>query len=567
MLVSLRIENMAIIDSVYLEFHRGFNVLTGETGAGKSIVLGALDLLLGGRASTDVIRANCDRAEVEGLFEVGEGGPRDALLSMDLAEEEGSTLLIRRVVARNGRSRVTVNGRQVTTSMLRSLTRHLVDMSSQHAHYALLSPDEHLHLLDRFGECGEVARKYQTVFEALKKLESTEKRLQLAERERLEREDFIRFQLKEIEEVAPEVEEDEILEQELERLRHGESLRSGSSKASNLLSGNGGSSATGALHSAVRELTPLVDRDPALQPLLERASTASIELEDLAFELARYGSQISTNPGELHQKEERLSDLRKLKRKYGVSLDAVLEKQEELQSTLLNFENLEDELIRVREEREETEGKAHKTAMKWRQLREKSGKNMAQVIESELGSLALPKCRFQVLVEPLVDGKGAPRLTEWGSDQVTFEIAPNPGEGFKPLNKVASGGELSRILLAIKSALILADPVETSIYDEVDSGIGGGTAEKVGKKLKTSASRRQVIAITHLAQTVAFGDRHFLVEKSEHDGRTSTEVHQLSEVERAEEMARMLGGVTLTRQSRAHAQEMLDTSLSWTPQA
>ena len=566
MLVSLRIQNMAIIDSVFLEFHSGFNVLTGETGAGKSIILGALDLLLGGRASTDVVRANCERAEVEGLFEVDDGLPRAALKELDLMEEEASTLLIRRVVSKGGRSRVTVNGRQVTASMLRTLTKHLLDMSSQHAHYALLSTEEHMHLLDQFGRCERQQKQYVKVYQRLLELRGRLRHLEEAERLRLEREDFIRFQLKEIDNIEPQPGEDDELEAELKVSRNGAFLRSGAEKASNQLSGTGGA-ACNQLHGVIRTLETLVERDETLEPLLERVSSARIDLEDLAFELARYASGISSSPGELDRQENRLADLRKLKRKYGATLDAVLERREDLATEVAEFESLESSLEKIKKDLEATEHEAEDLARKWSSMRLKAGKKMAKAIESELKALALPKCRFSVEVSLLEDESGHLSLSEGGADRVCFLIAPNPGEGFKELNKVASGGELSRILLAIKSALVQTDPVETSIYDEVDSGIGGSTAEQVGRKLKTSAKKRQVIAISHHAQTVAFGDRHFLVVKSEQDGRTTTEVRLLSERERAEEMARMLGGVNLTPQSRAHAQEMLDSSLAWTPQA
>lgn len=565
MLVSLHIENLAIIDHVFLEFHPGFNVLTGETGAGKSIILGALDLLMGGRASTEVIRADCERAEVEGLFEVGEGAPRQALIALDLAEEEASTLLIRRIVSREGRSRVTVNGRQVTTSMLRKLTRHLVDMSSQHAHYALLSSEEHLNMLDRFGELEERKGEYTQFFREVQRQRKEERRLEGSERDRIEREDFMRFQLGEIQDINPQVGEDDSLEELLERLRHGAALREGAADVSTSLAGNGSSSALHALNASERVLRNLVAKDSGLEPLLERLSSARIEVEDLGYEFARYGAAISMNPSELEEKEGRLAELRKCKRKYGATLQVVLDRMEELSATLSEFESAEDSLIAIRKEIEVTESLARESAAVLNEERREAGNRMARAVEAELGSLALPRCEFRVAVEVARDKTGASLLMETGMDSVHFEIAPNPGEGFKPLNRVASGGELSRILLAIKSALVESDPVETSIYDEVDAGIGGGTAERVGKKLKGSAFGRQVIAITHLAQTVAFGDKHFLVEKSETDGRTVTHVRCLSEGERAEEMARMLGGITLTRQSREHAQEMLSSSLAWTP--
>ena len=564
MLVSLRIQKLAIMDSVFLEFHPGFNVITGETGAGKSILLDALDLLLGARASADAIRANEKKAEVEGVFDIRSNPCMDVLRELDWVDEEEPLLIIRRIIDRGGRNRVTVNGRQVTTQMLRSITGHLVELSTQHAQYALLSPENHQVLLDRFGKCESIASEFSEKYLLLQSIRNEITNWRKLIREREERGDFLRFQLDELAQLDPQEGEEDALEQRLRILRHGSRLARGLDQASNQLSGDSGSAGAN-VQEAIRHLVPLVEVDTELNSILDRLSQVQGDLEDMAYELARKSGSVEMDPQELQSCEERLSALRRLMKKHGPTLEQMVLKRNALEETLEQYDRLDTVLAELNEKQDVAWGEAREMADQWSAIRKQAGESLSRSVERELSHLALPKCRFRVRVEPRLDGDEKPVLGETGGDQIAFEIAPNPGEGFNELGRIASGGELSRILLAIKSVLVDRDPVGTSVYDEVDSGVGGATAEQVGRKLKMASRDRQVIAISHMAQTVAFGDRHFHVCKDDVDGRTRTEVLALSEGERAEEMARMLGGVNLTLESRQHAQTMLDSSLSWVP--
>ena len=561
MIERLGIENFALIDRVTIDLNPGLNALTGETGAGKSIILGALDLLLGARASTEIIRAGADSAQVEGLFVLPDGPAREALKELDLAEDDPGVMLVRRTVPVTGRGRITINGRMATSSMLRSVTRHLVDMSSQHAHYALLDAKQHRNQLDRFGGLVPQRDAFQRDYLAMQALLRERDALIAAERDRLEREDFLRFQLDEIDSAEPQSEEDTALETEVKRLRNAEKLQGGITLAEQALSGNP-RAAAGLVARAESELRGLVDHDEELSPLLVRIESVRLELEDISYDLAQHGRQIVHNPRRLQEADDRLTLLRRLLRKYGPTLDDVLERAAGMRDELERFASAEQRIVELTAEIGSQREALLTLGRALSKKRRAAGKRLAKSVEKELAALAMQRCALRVALESRDD-----HLGPQGIDHVEFELAPNPGEGFLPLAKCASGGELSRILLALKAVMIQRDPVSSSIFDEVDAGVGGGIAEVIGQKLKSASAERQVLCITHLPQIAAYADHHLHVIKATEAGRTTTSVRHLVGEERLLEIARMLGGLELTEATREHAEEMLGGSQAWAPSA
>lgn len=556
MLATLRIRSFAIIDELEIELRPGLNVLSGETGAGKSIVVGALDLLLGARASADIVRQGASEAVVEGLFRLDDARAREALAAMDLADpEDPGVLLVRRVVTRAGKNRIHANGNLATGAMLRDLTRHLVDLSSQHAQYALLDPAGHLEVLDRFAGLEAQRAAYAQDYEALRALEAERAALRRAERGRAEREDFLRFQHQELTEAALKPGEDDELEAERRRLANAERLRQGASTALDALEGGRSSVASG-LVAAERALRDLVAMDGSLAGLRARVESARIDVEDVAFEVRRYSGAVDGDPGRLAAVDERLDLIRRLKRKYGATIDEILARMAEIGAELDRFESAEERLGELDRAIVKARGRAIQAGDALSTARREASVRLSHLVEDELVSLAMGRCRVRAAVEPAGATPEA-SLGPAGMDAVELMVATNAGEPFKPLARSASGGELSRILLALKGVLLSSDPVPTSIFDEVDAGVGGAVAEILGRKLKRASVGRQVLCITHLPQVAAYADHHLRVEKRDVDGRTVTHVCPLDAEGRAEEIARMLGGVTITRRTQEHAHEML----------
>lgn len=555
MLVSLAIRDLAVIEEATVDLMAGLNCLTGETGAGKSIIIEALGLVLGGRAETELIRHGADRAEVIGLFRVNAGGRvQSRLREAELLDpDDDTTLLVRRLVATQGKGRVWVNGRLVNVSTLANLTRGLIDISSQHQHTELLDPASHLELLDRFGGLDADRATYTQAHaswqETLRALR--DKRKQAVERS--QREEFTRFSLEEINTLNPTPDEDEILETEYVRLGHSERLVTGADEVCGALADTR-PSALERLTAATRLAERLQGYDPTLGPLAARIESVRLEVEDIAHEIRDYARHVNNDPRRLDQIATRLEALKKLKRKYGNSLELMLEARENLRVELNAFESLDVEIAEAerlelkRREEAIAAGRALSSA------RSKVRTKLEEGVARELASLAMRGARIrfdlQVREVPGPDGFEAGEIV----------IETNAGEGFGPLAKVASGGELSRVLLALKRVLMHVDPVETCIFDEVDAGTGGAVGDMIGIKLHEIAQERQVLCITHLPQIAARGQAHLRVDKRVEKDRTATRVARLSEAERVEEIARMLGGLDITERTRAHAQELLARS-------
>jgi DNA repair protein RecN (Recombination protein N) len=562
MLSLLRVRQFAIIDRLDLELGPGLNVVTGETGAGKSILVHALQLVLGAKGRGDVVRTGSAAAEVEALFDVRADPVARARLDAAGLHGDDDELLVRRVVQANGRTRAYVNGRLATAAQLAQLARGLVDISSQHEHHGLVDPGRHLDFLDAFGRHDhlriEVARAHADLAAAAAALRAAE------DENPAEREDFLRFQLREIDDLAPEPGEDDRLAGERERLRHAERLASVAGQAEAALYADDHAACT-LLARVQDDLRDAVVIDPSLSSLAEQMTTVRAQLEELALELGRYARDVTVDPDRLAEVEERLDRIQRLKRKYGGDIDGVLAHRQRVEAELDALDAREQRLLELRARRDRAAQAAGKVAKRLRAARRKAATALGEGIGTELRGLGMGDARVVVDVAPLVgrdddelavDGA---RLTPTGADRVEFLIAPNRGEEPRPLRKIASGGELSRAMLAIKRVLADVGDAGVYVFDEVDAGVGGAVAETIGRKLEDVAGHHQVLCITHLPQIAVYADRHFRVQKevADDDRTRSTVVALRTETDRLEEVARMLGGLRVTDRTRAAAAEML----------
>jgi DNA repair protein RecN (Recombination protein N) len=569
MLTYLIIRNFAIIDSLEMEFPSGFTVLTGETGAGKSIIINALNLILGGRASADVIRADTDRAVVEATFSV-EGERREEIeaLLREQGIEAKEELFIRRVVHRQGKNKAFVNGSLVGSGTLRALTRGLVDISGQHEHYSLMEPENHLGILDRFGGLNARSEALGLEIARMHELKREVKRLKNSERERLSRMDYLSFQLEEIDRSLLSPQQKAKMEEEQGRLRHAERLRDETGQLSRALYEDNHSVAD-ALGDACASLGRLLRFDASLSSIADMLDAARIQLNEAGSELRQYTRGVEVNPERLEEIGQSLHAYAQLTRRYGDNYDEILRSGDEMRAELYKLKGTghrigeaEAELVALRRE-------VMAEARTLSALRHEAARRLEASVESELGQLNMARCQIRVeithrdeqggVLEDL-DRAGVESLGERGLDFVEVMFCPNPGEGFKPLARVASGGELSRVMLAIKNGLLSSDPVSTLVFDEVDTGIGGITADIVGEKIRGLSRSKQVLCITHLPQIAAYADHHLRVEKVLDAERTTSTLRHLGEVERVREVARMLGGRRCTEKTLAHAAEMIARS-------
>ncbi|HEU4383237.1 MAG TPA: DNA repair protein RecN [Anaeromyxobacteraceae bacterium] len=573
MLTTLRISGFAVVDQAEVHFGPGLDVLTGETGAGKSILVNALHLALGGRMSAEVLRQGADEAVVEALFELPKDHP--VLRRLEAAGvprpepgEAGTVeLLVRRVAPRGGRGRAFVNGSLCTVSMLESALKGLVDISGQYEHVSLLDPGTHLDLLDAFaGEgplaAGSLSARYREAFAAFSALWREERALAEDEGERARRADYLAFQLKELEAAEAKPGEDEALEQERKVLLSAAKLSDAARTAEGLVYGEEGS-ASERVGQAMRTLAEAAQLDPRLSPTVELLRSAAAEVEEAGRELSRYAGSVGGDPERLAFVEERLALLRGLARKHGGSLGAALERREAMGAelaALAGSDGRRAELVKLLAEKG---ADAVRLAGELSRLRQGAAREFARAVRKGLEGLAMDRCRLEVAFGP---PEGTLRVGETplgpaGAERAEILIAPNPGEPPRPLARIASGGELSRILLAVKRALSAADPVATQVFDEVDAGIGGAVAEAVGRLLAEVSRERQVLCVTHLPQVAAFADRHYLVEKRVASGRTSTSVRPLEDdAARRGEVARMLAGQVVTASAVEHAGALLSAA-------
>ncbi len=554
MLITLRLKNFAVVEEAEVGFGAGLTVLTGETGAGKSILIDALGLLVGGRAEPDVIRGGADEAVIEGLFE------RSEILGARLGElglpDDGPEVSVRRAFGRQGRGRVHVNGALVTVGVLQRLMKGQVDIAGQHEHMALLDAGQHLGLVDRFGELteDEVSRKYREAWDRLREANARLQSLGGDESQVAGRIDFLTFQLEEIERVSPRPGEDSSLEVERKRLGSSERLRNSIGSAEELVATRDGS-ATELLGRAFQLIGEGEKLDPSLGAVKEALLRARAELEEAAHGLSRYLSGLDSDPKRLEEVDDRLDAIRRLCRKHAAPLEGVLGKRTALAAELDELVHRTERRAEVEAERVKAEAEASSAAMELSAARKEAATRLTATVMEGLERLAMGSARFAVQFETAPLGAS-------GADAAQFLFSANPGEAVRPLAKVASGGEASRVMLAMKAALAGSDACVCSVFDEADAGIGGAVADVVGRLIKDISGHRQVLCITHLPQVAAHADAHLRIEKGEVKGRTRSVVEALEPGdERTRELARMLSGVEVTREALGAAQALLRAAM------
>lgn len=549
MLQTLRLKNFAVVEEAEVSFGAGLTVLTGETGAGKSILIDALALLAGGRAGGDVIRAGAEEASVEGLFECPPA-LRERLEVQGLPVE-GDELLIRRTMGRQGRGRAYVNGALVNVAGLARLMKGQLDIAGQHEHMALFDDAQHLSFVDRFGEVpeGEVFTRWRAAWDALREVNAKLDALGGDEAQVAARIDYLKFQLEEIDRVAPTPGEDVALETERRRLASAVKLRALAGAAEEAVSTKE-ESASELLGRALALLGDGEKLDASLASVRAALVTAQAELDDAARALSRYLSGLESDPRRLDELEDRLDALRRLTRKHAAPLEGVLAKRASLAEELDALLHRAERRAEVEAERTTALADARRAAAALTVERQRAAVKLQQAVMSGLSRLSMAHARFSV---ELAEGP----LGATGADALRFLFCANPGEALRPLEKVASGGEASRVMLAMKAALAGSDAALCSVFDEADAGIGGAVADVVGRLIKDIASHRQVLCITHLPQVAAHARAHLKIEKGELKGRTRSTVHALAPGEaRTRELARMLSGIEVTREALAAAEAL-----------
>ncbi|MGQ9737066.1 MAG: DNA repair protein RecN [Armatimonadota bacterium] len=548
--MELAVEQIAIIDRLNLRFEPGLNVLTGETGAGKSILIDALSLALGERAEAEMLRAGAERAQVTAVFDVS-SSPHllTRLQELDITPEEGLLYLTRELFA-GGRSQARINGRPVPVATLKAVGDLLVDLHGQHQHQSLFNLNEQMRFLDQWcgekvlalkAELGDCVREMHALQRELSSLQSDA-------RERAHLLDLYTFQKQQIEQARLVPGEEEELVAEERRLAHAERLFATAEIAYELLTA-GEPSAVDLLAQSIRALEEVLPIDVGLQPLVEHLRSALYTVQDTAGELRAYRDRVEFNPERLGEVQERLHLIRTLKRKYGDTVEAVLEYLREVTEKMRSLQGGEERAEEIADALEQKKQRAQGLATELSKLRREGARRFEQAVAQELSELAMPRARFEVKLTP------KPLETD-GADAIEFLIAPNPGEPPRPLSKIASGGELSRVMLAIKSVLADIEDVPTLVFDEIDIGIGGRTAGVVGEKLHSLSDRRQILCITHLPQIASRARLHLLIEKHETEGRTVTAVTPVEGDARVWEIARMLGDTG--ESALRHAREMLE---------
>lgn len=552
MLRTLAIRNFAIIDRLDVSFGPGLNVLTGETGAGKSILIDALTAILGGRIGAEVVRAGADRAVVDGVFDLA--GSEETLAAVKDAgfDCDGDELLITREIAPGGKSSARIGGRPATAAQLRALTEGLVDLHGQHDHQSLLSVPRHLAILDEWAgpEVASLRRDVADAYATLSALRREKEGIARDARERAHLIDLYTFQVSEIEEARLAPGEDLELEAEARRLANAQRLGEAAAGACESLSGEMAPGATEMLARATALLEEIAEIDERARPLLEALTAVRYEAEEAAHDLRKYRDGIELDPERLEAVEERLEQIRTLKRKYGDTIAEILEYGRSTRAKLDQLTHSEERGLELDTAIARAEAVYGERAAELSDRRRRSGAAFAAAVLAELSDLGMARSQFEVAIEP-----GAP--TADGVDRAEFLISPNPGEPLRPLAKIASGGELSRIMLAIKSAMARQDPLPTMVFDEIDSGVGGRTAGVIAEKLKALSRSAQVLCITHLPQIAGRGDTHLYIEKRVDGERTTVSVTPLAQAARVEEIARMLAGADPTPAVRRHARELL----------
>lgn len=550
MLVELLVENLAVIERVRVRFHAGLNVVTGETGSGKSMIVDALGLLFGGRASADMVRSETARARVSGIFEAPRSPRFHRLLEDAGIELEEGELILEREVAASGKSRAFVANRPVTAALLKELAPFLGDIHGQHDQQMLFDGDSQRDMLDASAgidltEVANLHRRWRTVTAELEEIDRNEQ-------ENLRLLDLWSFQRQEIDAAALKPGEDAELEHESRVLRNVGRLQEVAAAAYDALY-DSAASVYAQLKLAMRKIEDLARIDPQLGEMAAALKPAAIAVDDVSFTLRDYLGRLEADPSRLEQVETRLAAIEKLKRKYGATIDDILKFLAEVRANLDRMENAGERKAALERDRSALAGQFAAAAAAVTAARRKAAADLARRVQAELAALAMKGTVLEITVEPAA-------WSESGADRVEFRISANAGEEPRPLEKVASGGELSRIALALKACTTPGVAGRTLVFDEVDAGVGGGAAESVGKRLKKLAGSSQVLCVTHLAQIAGFGDHHYAVEKREVKGRTVAEIEELSGEARTREIGRMVSGTRLTPEALRHAEQLIRES-------
>ncbi|MFN8572636.1 MAG: DNA repair protein RecN [Gemmatimonadaceae bacterium] len=554
MLIELRIRNVAIIDNVTLTIAPGFNVLSGETGAGKSIIVGALGLLLGERGHGDSVRGGQDRASVEGIFDVsGEGGSVLALLDERGIERDGTQVVLRRELTAGGRSRAWVNGSTVTASQLAEIGSRLVDLHGQHESQALLVPEAQLRLLDEYSNCTSLSERVRTAHADLQRIANERRSLAERRAEAERRSDYLRHVVREIEEAKPLPDEDLRIEDEVRRLAHVQDLRQHAASSAEALDGE--EDAILRRLAGVRKSLSTAERmDPSLTRLGDLVDSAMDSLTDLSREIREYEAGLDADPERLGRLERRRDVLYRLTSKYGGSTQAVLDTLRSSRSELDLVDSATIDLRTLADEETKAKTALAKVAGELTTARKKGAAGLSRDVSKTLPGLGMDDGHFEVTLSPTTT------IEPTGAEVIEFRVTLNIGHESRPLARVASGGELSRVMLALKGVLAQLDRTPTLVFDEVDAGIGGRVALQVGDAMRDLAAHHQVVAITHLAQIAARAHRQVVVRKDARAGVTTADLSAVEGAERVEEIARMLGGDPASEASRAHARELLQTA-------
>lgn len=558
MLNELTIKDFAIIDNLTIEFSDGLNVFTGETGAGKSIIVDAINLVLGDRASIDYIRSSSDEARVEAGFAMPINIETKKEVSAGL--EDGGIpvedeVLVKRIMNRSGKNKVYINGSMTSLTPLEKIGGALIDVYGQSEHQSLTKVEKHIELLDSFGKLYKLREDMKEAYELLSKFRS--EKIELLENIKKASEDreLLEYQSDEIGEGALTVGIDDELEKEEGLLNNAEKIISTTGAAVDEIYTSEGAIVE-RLGVIARELTDIAKFDPSVETTVKSLGSAIVELQESSDFLRDYGSKVEANPTRLEEVNEKLALIQKFKMKYGKTIEEILEKKTSIDKALESVHNFEGRLKEIDKDLEKALVGANKIAVKLHKDRVKYAKDFTAKIEKELESLGMNGAKFSIAINENKDEAGNLKVGRQGADSVEFMIAPNVGEELKPMAKIASGGELSRIMLAMKS-ISSEGRVPTLIFDEVDTGVGGATSHVIGKKLKAISLNHQVVCITHLPQVAAYGDSHYHVTKSTVDGRTVTKVTKLGYNERVDCLAEMLGGETVSDTSKKHAKDLL----------
>ena len=553
MLNQLSVRNVAVIDKLDINLHDGVSVLTGETGAGKSIIIDSINMILGDRANKELVRYGTDKAVVQAVFDAPKS-VINILEENDIDVEDG-TVIITRQVTKEGKSVARINGMVVTLNILREISDRLINIHGQHDNQALLTPIRHITFLDAYADNEEYINRYKDILSKKREIEKKISSLEMDEQEKMQRIDLLEYQVKEIKKASLEKDEEDDLREQRDIYTNAEQITKSVNEAyMNLYEGDEIQSAYDGISIAVNEISQISDLNPQLKSIYDTLNEIMYSLEDTAHEIKEFGETVEFDEQALNEIEERLDLISRLKRKYGNSIEEILEYLKEAESELNDIKLSDERTNELKEELKNITKELKEKGNVLTQRRENAAKVLEENIEKSLHELNMEKSKFKVSIEN--DGT----FYDNGMDKVEFLISTNPGEPLKPLVKIASGGELSRVMLAIKSILADSDGVDTMIFDEIDTGVSGKAAMSIAKKLAVIAKNKQVICITHLPQLTAMADNHYLIQKNTDGEMASTTLKELDEEGRELELARIIDGGEVTELALSHAKQMLENA-------